>query len=84
MEIKCPKCNRKAKFKECICKTQGRKRVVLDFPCHHFACLIYNVPNSTDDNTIIKDFNTISEEYFAKTYFLSHFGERHLKEKENK
>ena len=78
MEIKCPQCNRKAKFKECICRTKGRKRVMLDFPCFHYADLVYNVPYSTDYNTIIKDFKSISKEFFEKTYRLSHFGDRYL------
>ena len=78
MEIKCPNCDRKIKFKECICKEQGRKRIMLDFPCNHFACLIYNVPCSMDDNTIIKDFKSISKEYFDKSYYLSHYGDRYL------
>ena len=78
MEIKCPRCNRKAKFRECVCKTKGRKRVMLDFPCYHYSVLIYNVPCSVDDNTIMKDFKSISKEYFEKTYYLSHFGDRYL------
>lgn len=78
MEIKCPRCNRKVKLKECICKEQGRKRIMLDFPCYHYACLVYNVPYSTDDNTIMKDFKSISKEYFEKTYYLSYHGDRFL------
>ena len=64
-EIKCPICNRRAKFVECICNKNGRKRIMLDFPCCHFSSLIYNVPYSTDNNTIIKDFQSISKDYFS-------------------
>ena len=78
MEIKCPRCNRNAKLKEYDCKQQGRKCKVLNFPCHHYADLIYNVPCNTDDNTIIKDFKSISKEYFNKTYYLSHGKERYI------
>lgn len=78
MEIKCPRCNRKAKLRECVCKTKGRKRIMLDFPCFHYAGLIYNVPCSADDNTIMKDFKSISKEYFEKTYYLSYFEDRYL------
>ena len=78
MEIKCPRCNRKVKLKECICKTKDRKRIMLDFPCYHYASLIYNVPYSTDDNTILKDFKSIKKDYFDKKYYLSHYGDRYL------
>lgn len=78
MEIICPRCNRKAKLKEATYSNNGRKKVILTFPCHHYAELDYNVPVSVDDNTIIKDFNTIKKEYFDKTYYLSHRGERRL------
>jgi len=82
MEIKCPRCDRKAKLKDCICskqeREQERKRVMIDFPCNHYACLVYNIPVSMDDNAIMKDFKSISKEYFEKTYYLSHFGDRYL------
>lgn len=77
-EIKCPRCDRKVKFKECVCKQKDRKRIMLDFPCNHFACLVYNVPCSMDNNTIIKDFESISDDYFNKTYYLSHCRDRYL------
>ena len=77
-EIKCPRCDRKVKLKECICKQKGRKRIMLDFPCNHFACLVYNVPCSMDNNAIIKDFISISKDYFDKTYFLSYYEDRYL------
>lgn len=73
MEIRCPRCNHRVKFKECVCKEKGRKRIMLYFPCYHFAELIYNVPESTDINTIIKDFRSISKEYFDRSYYLSHY-----------
>ena len=78
MEITCPRCNRKAKLNECISKEKNRRIIVLNFPCYHFADLVYNVSYSTDNNTIMKDFKTIAKEYFDKTYYLSHFGERRL------
>lgn len=78
MEIRCPRCNRKVKFKECVCKEQGRKRIMLNFPCHHYAFLVYNVPYEVDDNTIMKDFKSISKEYFEKSYYFSHYGDRYL------
>ena len=78
MEIKCPRCNRRVKLIECVCKEKGRKRIMLDFPCYHFSSLVYNVPCSTDNNTIIKDFKSISKEYFEKTYYFSHYGDRYL------
>lgn len=78
MEIKCHRCNRKAKFKECDCKQEKRKRIMLCFPCYHYADLIYNVPCETDDNAIMKDFKSISKEYFDKTYYLSHKKERYM------
>lgn len=71
-KIKCPRCNREAKLEECVSHTKGRKRIILSFPCFHYACLVYNVSDSTDNNTIIKDFNTISKEYFDKTYYIFH------------
>lgn len=77
-DIKCPRCGRKVKFKECICDEKDRKRIMLDFPCSHYAALVYNVPCSADNNTIVKDFKTISKEYFEKTYYLSHFGDRRI------
>lgn len=80
MEIKCPRCNRNAKFKvHDYNKQQERKRVILNFPCYHYADLIYNVPYTTDENVIIKDFKSISKEYFNKTYYLSHGKERYIK-----
>lgn len=78
MEIKCPRCNRKAKLRDGVCSKQERKRVMIYFPCNHYACLVYNVPVSTDDNAIMKDFKSISQDYFEKTYYLSHFGDRYL------
>lgn len=72
MEIRCPRCNHRVKFKECVCKEKGRKRIMLYFPCYHFAELVYNIPESTDINTIIKDFRSISKEYFDRSYYLSH------------
>ena len=78
MEIKCPRCERKAKLKECLSKEPGRKRVMLHFPCYHFSFLVYNVPYSTDDNTIMKDFKSISKEYFEKSYYYFNHGDRYL------
>ena len=78
MEVKCPICNRKVKFKECVCKEHGRKRIMLDFPCLHYAFLVYNVPYEVDDNTIMKDFKSISKEYFEKSYYFSHHGDRYI------
>ena len=77
-EIKCPRCNRRAKFKECICKENGRKRIMLDFPCCHFSSLVYNVPYSTDNNTIIKDFQSISKDYFDKACYIANYDDRYL------
>lgn len=77
-DIKCPRCNRKAKLKECVSWDEGRKRMMLHFPCYHYAALVYNVPVETDNNAIIKDFKSISKEYFEKTYYLSYHGERFL------
>lgn len=78
MEIRCPKCNRKVKFTDCICKEQGRKRIMLNFPCFHYVSLVYNVPYETDNNTIIKDFKSISKEYFEKSYCVWNYGDRYL------
>lgn len=78
MEIKCPRCNQKAKLKDCECKNPKRKRIMIDFPCHHYAFLIYNVPNQTDNNTIMKDFQSISTEYFSKEYYLHNYGDRYI------
>ena len=77
-EIKCPRCGRKAKIIECVCSDKGRKRMMLHFPCYHFAALSYNVPCSTDNNTITKDFKSISKEYFDKTYYFSNYGDRYI------
>lgn len=77
-DIKCPRCNRKVKFEDCVCRDKGRKRIMLSFPCYHFSYLVYNVPISTDKNTIVKDFKSISKEFFNKTYFLSNCQERYL------
>ena len=77
-EIICPRCGRKAKFEESVSKQKDRKRIMLDFPCHHYTFLVYDVSVSTDINTIIKDFQTIADSYFDKTYYLSHFRERRL------
>lgn len=79
MEIVCPRCGRKVKFKDCVHSSKERKRILLDFPCNHYAYLIYNVPSETDINTIVKDFKTIEKEYFNKTYYLHNFGDRILK-----
>lgn len=65
-DIKCPRCNRKTKLEECVCKDKGRKRVMISFPCYHYPPLVYNVPLSMDNNTIIKSFKTISEEHFNR------------------
>ena len=77
-DIKCPKCNRKVKFVECICKSKGRKRIMLKFPCYHYTSLVYNVPCSTDINTIVKDFESISKEFFDKNYYWMCRGDRYL------
>ena len=77
-EIKCPICNRRAKFVECICNKNGRKRIMLDFPCCHFSSLVYNVPYSTDNNTIIKDFKSISKDYFDKACYIANYDDRYL------
>ena len=77
-EIKCPICNRRAKFVECICNKNGRKRIMLDFPCYHFSSLVYNVPYSTDNNTIIKDFQSISKDYFNKSLYITNHNDRYL------
>ena len=78
MEIKCPRCNRNAKLKECGCGQKGRKRKAIFFPCNHYANLVYDMPCGTDDNAIMKDFKSISKEYFDKTYYLSHYGDRRI------
>ena len=78
MEIKCPRCERKAKLKECICKESGRKRIMLHFPCYHYSFLVYNVPYSTDNNTIIKDFKSIAKKYFEQTDCFSNHGDRYI------
>ena len=78
MEIRCPKCNRKVKLKDCICEQQGRKRIMLNFPCSHYAPLIYNLSCEVDNNTIMKDFKSISKEYFDKSYYFLHYGDRYL------
>lgn len=77
-DIKCPRCDRKVKLHECVCYEKGRKRIMLDFPCYHYSSLVYNVPTSMDNNTIIKHFNSISKEYFEKTYYLFHHGDVYL------
>ena len=71
-DIKCPVCNRNAKLIECVSRDSGRKRMMLTFPCYHFVCVVYNVPDSMDNNTIIKDFNSISKEYFDTPYRSSY------------
>ena len=80
MEIQCPRCNRKVKLVECVCKEKGRKRIMLSFPCYHFDSLVYNVPCSTDNNTIIKDFlSLIAEKHFDKNKYISfRYGDRYL------
>lgn len=78
MEIICPRCKRKAKLKECDCKQKERKRIILCFPCYHYSDLVYNVPQETDANAIMKDFISISREYFDKKYYLKHGNERFL------
>jgi hypothetical protein len=78
MEIICPRCKRMAKFINSNCKEKDRKKIILNFPCYHYADLVYNVPSVTDKNTIIKDFKFIEESYFNKTYYLSNFGDRRL------
>ena len=77
-EIKCPICNRMAKFTECICNKNGRKRIMLYFPCCHFSSLVYNVSYSTDNNTIIKDFQFISKDYFNKSRYMANYDDRYL------
>lgn len=77
-DIKCPVCNRNAKLIECVSRKSGRKRMMLQFPCYHFAGVVYNVPDSMDNNTIIKDFNSISKDYFDRTYCFSCCGDRYL------
>ena len=78
MEVRCPRCNRKVKLMECICREDGRKRIMLIFPCFHYSPLVYNVSCEIDNNIIIKDFKSISKEYFDKSYYLSHHGDRYL------
>ena len=51
---------------------------MLDFPCCHFSSLVYNVPYSTDDNTIIKDFQSISKDYFNKSCYITNHNDRYL------
>lgn len=53
---------------------------MLEFPCYHFVGVVYNVPNSMDNNTIIKDFNFISKEYFDTPYRSAHHIDRYLDE----
>lgn len=77
-DIKCPVCNRNAKLKECVSRERGRKRIMLEFPCYHFVGIVYNVPVSMDNNTIVKDFNSISKEYFDIPYLSSYHRDRYL------
>ena len=77
-EIKCPRCNRKAKLRECISHKRDRKRIMVDFPCNHYPCLVYNVPCSMDNNTIIKDFKSFSENDFEQVYDMLGCGDRYL------
>lgn len=51
---------------------------MLDFPCCHFSSLVYNVPYSTDNNTIIKDFKSISKDYFDKACYIANYDDRYL------
>ena len=81
MEIICPRCNRKAKIKEEEFFKKDRKKVIVHFPCYHYADLVYDVPIIMDNNTIVKDFQSISKEYFNKTYYLSNYGNRCLNKK---
>lgn len=78
MDVKCPKCSRKVKLVECICKDKGRKRIMVSFPCHHFHWLVYNTAESTDDNTILKDFKSVFEEHSNRKYYSYGFEERYL------
>ena len=68
----------KHKFYNSKCKENGRKRIMLDFPCCHFSSLVYNVPYSTDNNTIIKDFQSISKDYFNKSLYITNHNDRYL------
>lgn len=77
-EIKCPECNRKAKFMDCTSTKKGRKRIMINFPCFHYSSLVYNVPVSTDNNTIVKDFESISKRHFKKKYYTHNYGDRYL------
>ena len=73
-DIRCPKCNRIAKFEDCVCNESGRKRVMLKFPCYHYTCLVYNVPLDSDKNSIIKAFNSVSEKFFnLKSWDIDRF-----------
>ena len=82
-EIRCPMCNKKAKFMDCICTKKGNKRIMLKFPCFHYSSLVYNVPVETDINTIVKDFESISKSYFEKSYYTYNDGDRYLERKTN-
>lgn len=68
-KIKCPKCGRDLKLVECTCYEKNRKRIMLTFTCHHYPFLVYNIPCSMDDNTILKHFKATFKEYFEKPYF---------------
>ena len=77
-EIKCPRCNRTLKFTECLCKERGRKRIMLHFSCCHCSYLVYNVPCSMDNNTILKDFRSIIKDGCENIWCISTRGDRYL------
>lgn len=77
-DIKCPICSRKTKLVKCVCRDNKRKRIMIYFPCVHYLGLVYNVPTAMDDNTILKDFKSISEEYFNDKSYLYLYKDRYL------
>lgn len=77
-EIKCNKCNRKLKFTECVSKDKDRKRIMLHFPCCHCSYIVYNVPISMDNNTILKDFKSVIKDDLTQTWCVSSMGDRYL------
>lgn len=76
--IKCPKCSEQVKITECVCWEKGRKRLMVHFFCRHCSYLIYNVPISMDNNTILKDYNSIIQDGCENTWYISCRGDRYL------
>ena len=67
---KCPTCGCEAKLHECICRKTGRKRIMVEFACHHWShpkAIVYNVPVEMDDNTIWKEYSSYFEEWIRES-----------------